>query len=243
MPAMLDGAGNAVKPYFINTYYKQFPAGSAQCTAMATACVELPNGLRFVFGYNMKTMTGGPTDSNTFDYWNMRFECWADDSGTPAVSGYWRTIPDVVKAGCPVGARLVIMTQAPACWDGKNVDSPDHRSHMSYGTPETGGQKCPESHPYLIPSWQTHVTFLTDANFAAGKWHLSSDEMMAGAAGGTTLHMDYFEGWSPVVRRTWQQNCIDGHKSCAGGDLGNGTQIKPIDHAPAEVLVPLSSIG
>ena len=35
------------------------------------------------------------------------------------------------------------------CWDGKNLDSPDHLSHMAYpesGTFETGGP-CPASHP------------------------------------------------------------------------------------------------
>ena len=114
MPAMLDGAGNAVKPYFINTYYKQMPANSAACLAIATACVGLPNGLRFVFGYNMKTMTGGPTDQNSPEYYQMRYECWADDIGNPAVSGSWRTIDAVVKAGCPAGAHLVILTFAPA---------------------------------------------------------------------------------------------------------------------------------
>lgn len=37
----------------------------------------------------------------------------------------------------------------PTCWDGKNLDSPDHMSHMSYpetGTFESGGP-CPASHP------------------------------------------------------------------------------------------------
>ncbi|GAW19122.1 hypothetical protein ANO14919_086060 [Xylariales sp. No.14919] len=37
----------------------------------------------------------------------------------------------------------------PTCWDGKNLDSPDHLSHMAYtesGTFETGGP-CPESYP------------------------------------------------------------------------------------------------
>ena len=113
---------------------------------------------------------------------------------------------------------------------------------MSYGTPETGGQKCPADHPYAIPSWQTHVQYLTDANFAAGKWHLSSDEMMPGVAPGTTLHMDYFEAWSPTVKATWQKECIDRHATCSGGDLGNGTRIKEIDHTPKHELVALSSI-
>jgi hypothetical protein len=35
------------------------------------------------------------------------------------------------------------------CWDGVNLDSPDHMAHMSYpetGTFESGGP-CPSTHP------------------------------------------------------------------------------------------------
>jgi hypothetical protein len=243
MPAMLDGAGHAVKPYFINTYYKQVPAGSAACNTQAVACIGLPNGLRYVFGYNMKTMTGGPTDASSRDYYAMRFECWSDDTGTPAVNGYWHSIADTVKAGCPAGAHLVIFTFSPDCWDGKNLDSADHRSHMSYMTNvQVNGSwvtKCPDTHLYHVPSWHTHVHFLTDANFTAGKWHLASDEMMPGTAAGTTLHMDYFEAWSPTVKAIWQKECIDRHATCSGGDLGNGTRIKPIEHSPKQELVAI----
>jgi hypothetical protein len=37
----------------------------------------------------------------------------------------------------------------PTCWDGTNLDSPDHTSHMAYpetGTFESGGP-CPATHP------------------------------------------------------------------------------------------------
>ena len=40
-----------------------------------------------------------------------------------------------------------------SCWDGVNLDSPDHRSHVAYpesGTFEGGGP-CPKSHPIKIP--------------------------------------------------------------------------------------------
>ena len=239
MPAMLDGAGHAVKPDTIQIYYKQLPAGGSACTASATACVGLPNGIRMVFGYNMKTMTGGPNDPGTMDYYTMNYQCWKDVQGTPAVNGGFHTIADLVKAGCPAGSLLVISFTVPGCWDGKNLDSADHRSHLSYGTPETGGQICPASHPYLISAWQGNVRFTTDANFAAGKWHLASDEMMPGTIAGSTLHFDYFEAWSPAVKDTWQTRCIDAHLTCADGQLGNGTKIKGITVPPPHQLVPV----
>jgi len=242
---MLDGAGNAVKPDMIQLYYTQYPASSTQCAAAATACIGLPNGIRYTFGYNMTTMTGGPNDPNNPD--NMRYECWTDDSGnTPAVPGYWHNLADVVKAGCPAGAKLIIFFAAPTCWDGIDVDVADHRSHMSGWA--AGTIKCPADHPYLIPSWQGHIHYTTDANFVAGKWRLSSDDMASQMSGrtvvpGSTLHFDYWEAWSPTVKATWQQYCIDGHKSCSDGDLGNGTKIRGNGVAasswPQHQLVPV----
>lgn len=236
MPAMLDGAGHVVKPDNIQIYYKQVPASSAACTSAGGSCVGLPNGIELVFGYNMKTMSGGPTGS---DYYNMHYECWADDLGTPAVNGAFQTLPALVKAGCPAGARLVIVFIVPSCWDGKNLDSADHRSHMSYGTPETGGQVCPRDHPFMITAWQGQVRFTTDDNFVAGKWHLSSDDMVPGAPAGSTLHFDYFEAWSPATKAIWQRNCVDAHRTCADGQLGDGRHIKTVVLPPPHQLVTI----
>lgn len=39
-----------------------------------------------------------------------------------------------------------------SCWDGKNLDSPDHKSHVTYsGTGASGGGSCPSSHPVKLP--------------------------------------------------------------------------------------------
>ena len=54
-----------------------------------------------------------------------------------------------LDASCVLG--LMVMNYS--CWDGKNLDSPDHRSHMSYpesGTFESLGP-CPASHPVRTP--------------------------------------------------------------------------------------------
>jgi hypothetical protein len=237
MPAMLDGAGHAVKPDSIQIYYKQTPLGSAGCRLpVAITCVGLPNGIKLVFGYNMKTGLGGTLGS---DYYHMHYECWTDDLGTPALNGGFTTISGLVQAGCKAGNRLAIIFAVPACWDGKNLGSPDMRAHMSYGTEETGGQYCPADHPYAISAWQGTVRFTTDDNFAKGLWHLSSDEMVPGAPAGSTLHFDYFEAWSPAIKAKWQANCIDGHLTCADGQLGDGTHIKTITPQPFHQLVPI----
>jgi hypothetical protein len=247
IPAMLDGAGNVVKPDLIQNYYKREPTNHPRCTSYGNICVPYPNGLRFVFGYDMKSGTGGILDKGTFFYWMNKFECRNGSDGPLIVSGVYRTIEDVRAAGCPAGAKLVISFTGPNCWDGKNLDSTDHRSHLSYATrSHPNGYQCPTTHPYLIPSFSGHIDYTTDENFVAGKWKFSSDDHashMSGAtvAAGSTLHFDYFEAWSPTVKAQWEKGCLEAHKSCNLGDLGNGTRIAPEPEGPRPThqLVPI----
>ncbi|KAK5653479.1 hypothetical protein OQA88_8965 [Cercophora sp. LCS_1] len=54
---------------------------------------------------------------------------------------------------CPGGIRATIIF--PSCWDGKNLDSPDHQSYMAYSTGAAmgalAGISCPTSHPIRVP--------------------------------------------------------------------------------------------
>src|SRR5438309_2006703 len=233
-PAMLDGIGNVLKPDYLNLYYKRNPLNDPMCSLSSVQhlgqCVDLPNGIRFAFGYNMYTGTNGITDPNNSEHWSIRYECWASEDGTvsngTATGRYW-TISDVAAAGCPVGARLMILANSPNCWDGVNLDTADHRSHVAWGTGTYyAGQffnACPVDHPYMIPDMEVQIAYTVDATLA--KWHVSSDEMVPGAQNGSTFHMDYWEGWSPTIKATWHQYCINGHLTCSSGDLGNGTDM------------------
>jgi hypothetical protein len=54
---------------------------------------------------------------------------------------------DFPTVPCPAGIMTAV--RFPTCWDGKNLDSPDHMAHMSYpefGSFESGGP-CPATHP------------------------------------------------------------------------------------------------
>lgn len=68
---------------------------------------------------------------------------------------------DFPKEPCPGG--IMSNVRFPTCWDGKNLDSPDHMSHMSYpesGTFESGGP-CPASHPVRVPQLMYEVIWDT----------------------------------------------------------------------------------
>jgi len=79
-----------------------------------------------------------------------------------------RDLPDVSHP------RLLLLFPSPyshadtdkknnSCWDGKNTDSPDHKSHVSYpasGSFESTGP-CPSSHPVRLPQVMYEVMWDT----------------------------------------------------------------------------------
>ncbi|MBN8815445.1 MAG: DUF1996 domain-containing protein [Sphingomonas sp.] len=217
IPSMMNGSGKVVMPDYLAVYYKRMPSSDPRCKTLATACVPLPRGLRYIFGYNMFDPASTPT--------NIAKRWWNCD-GTGAVSGHFASIKEAL-AGCPAGSRLGAVLVAPDCWNGKELDSPDHRSHLAYRVYDEYAQpKCPAGYPYIIPEFQLGAWYTTDTT--AANWYLSSDRMpgMTPSEPGTTFHADWFGAWEDSVLALWTNNCIEKLLSCTGGDLGNGQQIK-----------------
>ena len=79
---------------------------------------------------------------------------------------------------CAPGDELVMSVMFPQCWDGINLDSADHKSHMAYGTwgPVFGqnGAGCPASHPVPLAEVTQNYRFRVPATGMA-TWRLSSD--------------------------------------------------------------------
>jgi Domain of unknown function (DUF1996) len=225
MPAMMNGKGKVVRPDHISIYYKRRPANDPVCQVEGTACVDLPRGLRFVFGHNMLDPKASPTGA-------AYFNC----DGPTATSGHYPSIVSAAK-NCPTGNKLGAVINAPNCWDGKNLDSSDHRSHVAYQSyGDWGYPKCPTTHPYVIPTFTMGVWYTTDDDLDRSgtwdgtrpTWHLSSD-VMPGAPmmlPGSSFHADWFGAWDDSVMKMWSDNCINKLLNCSGADLGNGKQMK-----------------
>ncbi|KAL6234308.1 hypothetical protein BDW75DRAFT_231244 [Aspergillus navahoensis] len=83
----------------------------------------------------------------------------------------------------------------PSCWDGKNLDSPDHKSHLAY--PAIGDYNkgvCPESHPIAIFSIFFEFIFNTEP--------FPDYQNLLYASGDRTgygLHGDFINGWTDQV--------------------------------------------
>jgi hypothetical protein len=74
-----------------------------------------------------------------------------DNSNINCGSPDAQTLPTGICAG---GIRSII--SFPTCWDGKNLDIPDHESHVTYGTGSASNDvgptgTCPSSHPVVLP--------------------------------------------------------------------------------------------
>ena len=71
MPAMLDGKGNVVRPDYVQIYYKRRPATDPIVSDPTNPQYEgkahpVPNGLRFIFGFNMLNPTQSPDRAGLF---------------------------------------------------------------------------------------------------------------------------------------------------------------------------------
>ena len=230
---MLDGMGNVVRPDYVSIYYKRRPKSDPRCTlgneGALGNCVALPHGLKFVFGFD-------PTNPKAPKTGSGYFTC----SGPGATGGRYKSITEALPF-CPVGSRLGATIVAPKCWDGKNLDSSDHRSHMAYPSYGSWGyERCPSTHPYAIPTFTMGAWFTVDANLKT--WYLSSDHMLPGAAPGSTFHADFFMAWDPTVKKIWTDHCIDKLLNCSDGILGNGQKLRqtwPKSYSASPRLVPV----
>jgi hypothetical protein len=225
MPAMMNGQGKVVVPDYVSIYYKRLPKDAAACATIGKECVPLPRGLRFVFGYNPAEPQLG-TDGGYFN-------C---DGPTATPDHY----PDIVTAAknCPNGNKLGAVINAPTCWNGTELDSADHRSHVahSFYHPSTGQLKCPDTHPYIIPGFTLGAWYTVDDDLdrsgtwdpSKPTWHLSSDMHPDGTMmmPGSTFHSDWMGAWDDTVMEMWTDHCIDQLLNCSGGDLGNGKQLE-----------------
>ena len=198
VPATIDTrTGVALRPATSNMYYKNGFNG-----IRADQIQPFPKGLRMIAGDATNTSTKGP----------YRFVCQGPGIDTKE----HRDIPD-----CPVGSQLNEMVFFPQCWDGKNLDSPDHKSHMAYPV----NRRCPASHPVAIPEITFNILYDVTEPHAAQYWRLASDMYSADIPAGHSMHGDWFDGWNPSVKEAWVKGCNQASRNCKSHLLGDGRAI------------------
>jgi hypothetical protein len=170
--------GVAVEPLGVTIYYRRRTVAPLRA---------FPEGLRMIAGDARATSP----QARRVTFWNCGVTAGVAPSSEP---------PD-----CPEGRRngLRLHVTFPNCWDGRNLDSSDHRSHMAYS--ERG--VCPASHPVEVPSISLIVRYgITGA-----------DGLELASGGVHSAHADFVNAWDQDALRRLVARCLNALRHCGRG--------------------------
>ncbi len=170
--------GQAVTPTFAQIYYRR----------KTTAHVEtFPPGFRMIAG-SAKATSPQPL---RVTFWN----CGAGGGVAPTA-----TVPT-----CPDARRhaLRLHVTFPSCWDGKNLDSADHQSHVTYPV----AARCPSRFAHALPQISLIYRYPTTG---AGNVSLASGSPLS-------AHADFFNAWRQSDLRALVDGCLDALRHCQRG--------------------------
>ena len=177
MPTLfVDGKG--VAPLAATIYYRRRTLEQVQ---------PFPPGLKVIAG---DSMARSPQPRRV-TFWNCGVM-----AGVPPSS----EIPT-----CPEGRRtsLRLHVTFPSCWDGRNLDSADHESHLAYARRGS----CPETHPVSVPAisiiFRYPVSGQVNAELASG--------------GQYSAHADFFNAWNRGALTSLVETCLNALRHCGRG--------------------------
>jgi hypothetical protein len=216
-----DGSFTLVKdPNQIMFIYYRRPGGS-----MGPKVQPFPLGLAMVAG-NARATSGRSLNV-------VNFDCGC---GGPEYS----RIPQ-----CPSGYSTSLHAEIafPSCWDGRQLNSPDHMSNMAYANPDTGA--CPADHPVSLPEVDFEINYY---DVAGGAQYELSSQLSSPSHSPYTMHGDFFAAWDPRVQNALVGACLNAGQGCLdvnrnGGELiagdSNPITITLADYpATSQTVVP-----
>ena len=206
-PAVIDTASGAPvistssatdRENFLQVYYKTGYEG-----VVPTTVVNFPAGLRMIAG---TSSSSGPQPGI------VTYSCNAATGRVSSGTSF---------QNCAAGQLFIMEIKFPQCWDGVNLDSPNHKSHMAYGAgwPDKG---CPSSHPVPLAQVTQNFRYRVPAGGMA-TWRLSSD-MYSGPAG-YSGHADWMNGWDAPTFQRVVTNCFRTVSDCQMNLLGDGQEL------------------
>jgi hypothetical protein len=168
--------GAAVHPDRLHSYYRW---GNVQNFAKIR---PLPADLKMIAGGSMASTKPQPT---SVIGWNC---------GVQGQTLYNHPI------SCKESQKIVLHIFFPNCWDGKHLDSADHRSHMAY----SHNGSCPGSHPIAVARLSEDYGYpLRDGTGIT----LSSGAPM-------TVHADFWNTWNQLKMDQLTRQCINAGRQC-----------------------------
>jgi hypothetical protein len=189
-PTLLDD-GQPLDPLGAVVYYRR----------LTTARVKTyPSGLTIVAG----NAHSGVPQSRKVVFW----DCGVVKTtlyGPIARPGQPEAIPPAASSTpprCPPASKLQLHVNFPDCWNGKTVDSYDHKRHMAYSV----RGRCPKSHPVALPM----LSLVYQYPLPTGTVALSSGSVY-------TAHADFLNAWDEDALRHLVTRCLNKLRPCGTG--------------------------
>lgn len=142
-----------------------------------------PHGLKMIAGSAMGTASN--PQPTTITNWN----CGDGVQGTAGVPSSCASKP------------LRLRIEFPNCWNGRQLDSADHMSHMTYA--RSGG--CPTSHPVPVPALSLNFRYKISGSLSGVR--LSSGGVHSG-------HADFWNAWDQDVQADLVRTCLNAGRIC-----------------------------
>jgi hypothetical protein len=109
---------------------------------------------------------------------------------------------------CPPGSKLETYLDFPTCWNGRDLDSPNHKDHMAFAP----GLVCPPTHPVVLPRTESLITYpVTGTGLTLAG---TRNGVNVTTAPGYTFHGDFMNAWNPAELERRMQNCIRAQRIC-----------------------------
>jgi hypothetical protein len=177
VPTLYQGA-EAVLPLAATIYYRRGTFSQVR---------TFPNNLRMISGDATATTPQG-----------MRVTFWSCGAavGMP---------PSTAVPTCPEGrgSALRLHIRFPSCWDGKRLDSADHKSHMAYAM----GRGCPSTHPVSVPAITQIYRYPTRGG----------DGFSLASGSQFSAHADFVNAWKPSTLKKLVEGCLNALVHCGRG--------------------------
>ena len=176
-PALYEGS-KLILPTVATVYYRRFTLDVVR---------SFPDNLRMVAGRAAATSVQG----TRVTFWSC------------GVRSHVRRSTRMLT--CPQGEFLHLAVFFPQCWDGRHLDSKDHKSHMAY----MRKGKCPSSHPVALPTLEELYRYPIRGGTGIS---LSSGGLYSG-------HADFVNAWEPSALRKLVDGCLNEriHRLCRPG--------------------------
>lgn len=143
------------------------------------AMKSIPVGLR---------MIAGNAKATSPQSWKV---AWIEEHRNSS-NNTWRNGDKMITANQT--GQVIVRVNFPQCWNGTQLDSPDHKSHMAY---INNDGTCPGTHPVLLPQLTMFVRYDTPGGSAfslsSGPWY--------------TAHADFWNAWHPETLQALLDRC------------------------------------